>query len=63
MNAMGPQKFQEMSGGNGIPDASHIVVQSTKSRKRQEDASLGLRVVVHITQLMPSDISPIRTVL
>lgn len=43
MNAMGPQKFQEMAGGNGIRYASHIVVQSTKSRKRQEDASLGLK--------------------
>lgn len=43
MNAMGPQKFQEMAGGNGIKYASHIAVQSTKSRKRQEDASLGLK--------------------
>lgn len=43
MNAMGPQKFKEMSGGNGIRYASHIAVQSTKSRKRQEDANLGLK--------------------
>ena len=43
MNAMGPQKFQEMAGGNGIRYSSHIVVQSTKSRKRQEDQSLGLK--------------------
>lgn len=43
MNAMGPQKFQEMAGGKGIRYASHIVVQSSKSRKRQEDASLGLK--------------------
>lgn len=42
-NAMGPQKFQEMAGGNGIRYASHIVVQSSKSRKRQEDASKGLK--------------------
>lgn len=43
MNAMGPQKFNEMSGGEGIKYASHIVVQSSKSRKRQEDSSLGLK--------------------
>lgn len=43
MDAMGPQKFNELSGGEGIKYASHIVVQSSKSRKRQEDASLGLK--------------------
>lgn len=43
MNAMGPQKFQEMSGGKGIGYASHIIVQSTKSKKRQEDVSKGLK--------------------
>ena len=43
MNAMGPQKFNELSGGEGIKYASHIVVQSTKSRKRQEDSALGLK--------------------
>lgn len=43
MNAMGPQKFQEMSGGKGIGYASHIIVQSSKSKKRQEDASKGLK--------------------
>lgn len=43
MNTMGPQKFKEMSGGEGIKYASHIVVQSSKSRKRQEDADKGLK--------------------
>lgn len=43
MNAMGPQKFKEMAGGNGAKYSSHIIVQSTKSRKRQEDSSLGLK--------------------
>lgn len=43
MNAMGPQKFNELSGGEGVKYASHIVIQSTKSRKRQEDAALGLK--------------------
>lgn len=43
MNAMGPQKFQEMSGGKGIGYASHIIVQSTKSKRRQEDTSKGLK--------------------
>lgn len=43
MNAMGPQKFKEMSGGEGIKYASHIVVQSSKSRKRQEDSDKGLK--------------------
>ena len=43
MGAMGPQKFKVMSGGKGIGYASHIVVQSTKSQKRQEDANLGLK--------------------
>ena len=43
MNAMGPQKFNELSGGEGVKYASHIVVQSSKSRKRQEDANLGIK--------------------
>ena len=43
MSAMGPQKFKEMSGGKGIQFAAHIIVQSTKSRKRQEDSTLGLK--------------------
>ncbi len=43
MNAMGPQKFKEMSGGKGIGYASHIVVQSSKSKRRQEDATKGLK--------------------
>ena len=43
MSAMGPQKFNELSGGEGVKYASHIVVQSSKSRKRQEDANLGLK--------------------
>ena len=43
MSAMGPQKFKEMSGGKGIGYASHIVVQSSKSKRRQEDAAKGLK--------------------
>lgn len=42
-NAMGPQKYKEMNGGNGIKFCSHIVVQSSKSRKRQEDANKGIK--------------------
>ena len=42
MNAMGPQKFKVLAGGNGIMYSSHVVVQSTKSLKRQEDKAKGL---------------------
>lgn len=43
MDAMGPQKFDGMSGGEGIRYAAHIVVQSKAVAKRQEDPNLGLK--------------------